>query len=86
MNSQNVDQSGYIRMLQSSFTSSSEPPFASQDSLNADGRTHPNLPDNIVDESYITYFVLAFNHQFNVNPTIKPLCFYDADHKLTQQL
>ena len=82
MNPQFSDQSGYVRMLWSDFTGATAPVFASQDSTNTAGQTHPNLPDNAVDASDVTYFVLAYNHQFDASATINPLCDYNADHTI----
>jgi ABC-type phosphate transport system substrate-binding protein len=81
MNPQYIDSNGYIRMVWSDFTGSTAPSFASQDTPNAAGKLHPNLPDNNVDATDVTYFILAYNAQSApTNPTMNPLCDYNADH------
>jgi ABC-type phosphate transport system substrate-binding protein len=71
-----ITESGYIAPLKCDFCGL-EPDFASQDST----PMHPTLPDEKVNHNDITYFLTAYNAQYDsLNPTINPLCDFDSDH------
>ncbi|MGD6809097.1 MAG: PstS family phosphate ABC transporter substrate-binding protein [Candidatus Bathyarchaeia archaeon] len=78
MHPEYVDHAGYVRMLKADFCGAT-PLFASSDTA----PTHPSLPDDKCSSADITYFLLAYNAQYDSRPTINPLTDYNMDNQIT---